>query len=90
MQIVELAKFKKAKKKLHPNQLQDLQQAVKDIATDIHIGKLKTGDLKGVQAHKFKMVGQLTVIAYEYEEDILTLSLIAFGSRENFYRDLKR
>ena len=90
IRIVESPKFKKASKKLKSNQLKDLQQAVKDIGDDIFSGRLKTGDLRGVRVHKFKMVGQLTLIAYTFEENTITLSLLAFGSHENFYRDLKR
>ena len=95
MKIVEKNAFKKARKKLHDNQERDLQNAVLDIVRDIKkgglkIGKEKSGDLRGIRVHKFKMVGQLTLLAYEYEDEIITLTLLAFGSHENFYRDLKR
>ena len=90
MNIIESAVFKKAAKKLKNNQSRDLQQAVKDIAENIHGGQVKKGDLKGIRVHKFKMVGQLTLIAYKYEDEVLTLHLLKFGSHENFYRDLKR
>lgn len=90
MNIVEKAAFRKAAKKLKPNQQRDLQLAVKDIAENIYSGQMKKGDLSGIRVHKFKMVGQLTLIAYTYEEGTITLTLIAFGSHENFYRDLKR
>lgn len=90
MKIVQRPKFQKAAKKLHDNQLRDLEQAVKDIATNIHSGQLKKGDLKGIRVHKFKMAKQETLIAYTYEDEILTLTLLMFGSHENFYRDLKR
>ena len=82
--------FKKAVKKLHKNQKSELQEAILDIVRDIKKGQLKKGDLKGVRVHKFKMVGQLTLIAYQYEEEKITLHLLKFGSHENFYRDLKR
>jgi len=50
----------------------------------------KIGDLAGVQVYKFKMVGQLMLLAYTFEHDTITLTLLALGSHENFYRDLKR
>jgi mRNA-degrading endonuclease RelE of RelBE toxin-antitoxin system len=90
MIIIEQSAFKKAAKKLNKNQLRDLQQAVKDIAENIYSGQMKKGDLNGVRVYKFRMVNQLTLIAYEYEDEKITLHLIKFGSHENFYRDLKR
>jgi len=36
------------------------------------------------------MVNQLNLLAYSYEDEVLTLSLLALGSHENFYRDLKQ
>lgn len=90
MNIVESAGFKKARKKLKPNQQKDLQLAVRDIANNVRIGQQKSGDLSSIRVHKFKMVKQLTLIAYNYQDDILTLTLIALGSHENFYRDLRR
>ena len=54
------------------------------------IGDLKSGDLGCVRVYKFKMVNQLNLLAYSYEGEVLTLSLLALGSHENFYRDLKQ
>tara|TARA_B100000497_G_scaffold109769_1_gene128725 strand:- start:288 stop:473 length:186 start_codon:yes stop_codon:yes gene_type:complete len=50
----------------------------------------KAGDLTGVRVYKFKMVNQLSFLAYSYENEVLTLTLLAFISHENFYRDLKQ
>ena len=50
---------------------------------------LQSADLGSVLVYKFKMVNQLTLLAYTYEDDVLTLTLLALGSHENFYRDLK-
>ncbi len=54
------------------------------------IGDAKVGDLAGVRVYKFKMNGQLILLAYEVfgSEDVI--KLLALGSHENFYRDLKR
>ena len=51
---------------------------------------MKKGDLVGVRVYKFKMVGQLTLVAYEFYEGKLFLVMLAFGCHENFYRDLKK
>jgi len=36
------------------------------------------------------MVNKLALLAYEYDEVKDELTLLAFGSHENFYRDLKK
>lgn len=82
--------FAKAVKKLHSNQKFDLDKAVQLIMHDPMIGDSKAGDLTGVRVYKFKMVSQLNLLAYSYENEILTLTLLALGSHENFYRDLKQ
>jgi len=50
----------------------------------------KRGDLDFLQVYKFRMNNQLTLLAYSYEEEIITLTLLDVGSHENFYRDIKR
>ena len=90
MQIIQTANFRRLYKKLKPNQKQDADAALKAIIQNPKIGVQKTGNLSGTLVHKFRMVNQLTLIAYTFEEDKLILILIAIGSHENFYRDLKQ
>ncbi|MDD3183394.1 MAG: type II toxin-antitoxin system RelE/ParE family toxin [Alphaproteobacteria bacterium] len=90
MKIIQTLTFVKAVKKLHASQKKDLDQAVRTIAADPLIGERKAGDLSGVFEFKFKMTKQLTLLAYSYEEGVITLTLLALGGHENFYRDLKR
>lgn len=90
MRIVQTARFGKAVKKLHRNQKRALDDAITEIAANPVIGELKKGDLSGVRVYKFKMMQQLTLIAYTFEETTITLTLLAFGAHENFYRDLRR
>jgi len=40
-------------------------------------------------AYKFKMNKQLTLLAYQYDIQTPSITLLALGSHENFYRDLK-
>ena len=89
MNILQTPTFAKQIKKLHSNQKSDLDKAIKKIAQDHSIGDMKKGDLNGIQVYKFKMVNQLTLLAYEFHEDRLCVLLLALGSHENFYRDLK-
>jgi mRNA-degrading endonuclease YafQ of YafQ-DinJ toxin-antitoxin module len=90
MNILQTTTFSKQVKKLHKNQKQDLDQAIKTIAATPSVGEMKKGDLSGIQVYKFKMVGQLTLLAYEFYENELKLILMMLGSHENFYRDLKK
>ena len=90
MRIVQTPTFRKAVKKLHANQKKDLDKAVKVISETPSIGDEKTGDLTGVRVYKFKMSKQLMLLAYFIEQDTITLTLLALGSHENFYKRLKR
>jgi len=90
MNIVQTTTFSRTVKKLHKNQKADLDKAVKAIVDNPDIGEPKAGDLVGISVYKFKMVGQLTLLAYKYEDQTITLTLLALGTHENFYRDLKK
>lgn len=89
MKILQTNRFAKAVKKLHKNQKEDLDKAIKIISLDVDIGEEKIGDLIGVRVYKFSMQKQLTLLAYVYNESEITLTMLAIGSHENFYRDLK-
>ncbi len=86
--IQQSAIFRRAYKRLYPNQQADVDDAIADIVSDPAQGEAKTGDLAGVYVYKFKCNGQLTLLAYEY--DAASRLLLLLGSHENFYRDLKR
>ena len=90
MQIVQTPTFKKQCKKLHNNQKECLDKAIREILATPDIGELKKGDLSGVRVHKFKMIGQLTLLAYEIFDKQGQLILLALGVHENFYRNLKK
>ena len=90
MNILQTPTFSRQIKKLHKNQKIDLDQAIKKISLDPSIGNLKKGDLSEIQVYKFKMVKQLTLLAYQFNKDEIQLILLTLGSHENFYRDLKK
>lgn len=87
--VLQTATFKKAVKKLKPNQKKDLDTAVKELLKNPAIGEQKKGDLFFLRVHKFKMNKQLTLLGYSFDEGRLVLELMALGSHENFYRDIK-
>ncbi len=86
--IVQSPLIAKQKKKLHKQQIKDLDKAVKEVFQDPSVGDLKIGDLHGAQVHKFKSNNRQILLAYEVVES--TLYLYTFGSHENFYRDLEK
>ncbi|MDR0474876.1 MAG: type II toxin-antitoxin system RelE/ParE family toxin [Treponema sp.] len=88
MQISQSNQFKKSYKKLFSNQLPETNCAINEIIVNPEIGEKKHGDLSWLRVHKYKMLGQLTLIGYTVENNILTF--IAIGPHENFYRDIKR
>ncbi len=90
MQILQTSTFSKQIKKLHSNQKKDLDIAITKIIHEPDIGNEKSGDLDQVRVYKFNMVKQLTLLAYEWYQDEDQLILLALGSHENFYRDLKK
>ncbi|GHT84115.1 hypothetical protein FACS1894137_06760 [Spirochaetia bacterium] len=66
-----------------------MDKAIKELTTNPLLGELKKGDLGSVRVYKFPMVHQQTLPAYLYDEIKPSLTFIAIGSHENFYRDLK-
>ena len=90
MRVAETPPFKKTVKRLHANQKQDLNAAVKTVMENPLIGDQKIGDLAWLRVHKFRMVNQPTLLGYEYAPGSDLVILHALGSHENFYRDLKK
>lgn len=90
MTVLTSVIFDKAVKKLHSNEKSELDAAVRYLISNPAAGEIKRGDLSGVRVYKFKMINQLTLLAYIWEKDSPALTLLALVSHENFYRDIKR
>jgi mRNA-degrading endonuclease RelE of RelBE toxin-antitoxin system len=88
--VLQTPTFKKAVKKLKPNQKKDLGLAVKDLMANPNIDEQKKGNLAFLRVYKFKMNKQLTLLGYSFDDGALALELMALGLHENFYRDIKR
>jgi ParE-like toxin of type II bacterial toxin-antitoxin system len=88
MRVVETPSFRRNVKRLHQNQKQDVDGAVRTIVADPMAGEQKLGDLAWLRVYKFRMVNQLTLLGYEFK-DAETMILHAVGSHESFYRDPK-
>ena len=90
IRVLQTPTFKKAVKKLKPNQKKELDAVVKELMETPGLGEQKRGDLAFLRVYKFKMNKQLTLLGYSFDDGTLTLELMALGSHENFYRDIKR
>lgn len=88
--VLQTPSFKKAVKRLKANQKKDLDSTVEELMVNPELGDQKKGDLAFLRVHKFKMVKQLTLLGYNFDSGKLTLELLALGTHENFYSDLKR
>ncbi|CAM3730026.1 type II toxin-antitoxin system RelE/ParE family toxin [Polynucleobacter antarcticus] len=89
MRLLVTPTFVRVTKKLHSSQKVDLEIALRAIEAQPELGSAKTGDLMGIRVYKFKLTGQLCLLAYRILDES-SLKLLTFGPHENFYRDLKR
>lgn len=88
--VLQTPTFKKAARKLKSNQKKELDTAIKTLMAKPALGEQKKGDLGFLRVYKFKLNKQLTLLGYSFDDGTLTLELMALGSHENFYRDIKR
>jgi hypothetical protein len=91
--ILVTPSFARAVKKLHSKDKATLDENVKAVANEYTIGEEKRGDLNGVFVHKFKLNNRETLLAYRLQPNKFNpqaLILLAVGSHENFYVQLKR
>ena len=63
-EIIQSPIFAKQKKKPCKQQIRDLDQAVKSIFHNPKLGKMKVGDLQGVQVYKYKSENQQILLAH--------------------------
>jgi len=87
MNVQQSGIFRRRVKKLYSAEKQSLDEAIKIIIDDPEIGQVKKGDLAGVKIFKYKHKMQQYLLAYQVNEQ--GLILLALGTHENFYRDLK-
>lgn len=87
--IKQTRRFLRTYKRLHTNQLHEVNQAIEAVAANPLLGEPKKGDLKQLRVHKFKCLGQPLLLGYTLEIEVKLIYLEALGSHENFYRDAK-
>jgi mRNA-degrading endonuclease RelE of RelBE toxin-antitoxin system len=77
MNVRQSPYFRRAYKKLHPNELKRVNEAIRRIVADLQWGEEKRGDLTGVRVYKFRVRDKQFLLAYEFDAD--NLSLLALG-----------
>jgi len=87
---VSVRNFDTIKRKLPPALRNEVDRHVRALCDDPAQGEAKLGDLRGVHVHKFHLAGKLYLLAYWIDKQAKTITLLALGGHENFYRDLKR
>ena len=81
-------KYNRIKKKfplLFRKKLNDIED---NIASNPLIGEEKKIDIKGIRVHKFKLLDQQILLAYQVNEDKKEIIFVTVGGHEKFYRDL--
>ncbi|OHE77517.1 MAG: addiction module toxin RelE [Verrucomicrobia bacterium RIFCSPHIGHO2_12_FULL_41_10] len=86
--VKQMPAFKKVYKKLYSQEKMRVNDAIREIIKNPKIGQEKKGDLSDVFVYKFKIQHQEMLLAYEWNKQ--ERILLALGSHENFYRDLKQ
>lgn len=86
--VKQMPKFRMVYKKLHANEKEAVDDAIREIINNPNIGEEKKGDLSGVFVYKFKFKTKEFLLGYEW--DPKQRLLLALGVHENFYRDLKK
>ncbi len=90
IKIIQSGLFSRSIKRLHPNEKEKLDSAVMALIDNPELGDSKIGDLLGVRIYKFKFNADKMLLAYLFDIQTNKLTLLSYGSHENFYRDLKK
>ena len=90
MKVLFTPRFERNIKKLHAPEIKSLNQAIKQMMVNPLLGGAKKGDLAGVRVYKYQHLQQTLLLAYAFDSNQDQIILMAHGTHENFYRDLKR
>lgn len=87
-EVRQTKRFVRAYRKLHPNQLAEVNRAIQVLAGNPLLGEPKKGDLSKLRVYKFSCLGQQLLLGYTMEKRVCLIYLEALGPHENFYRDV--
>jgi len=86
--LLQMPAFKRVYKKLYPAHRKKANESIKVIMKSPNVGEEKKGDLTKVFVHKTKLDQEQILIAYTFSSKQITL--LALGTHENFYHNLKK
>lgn len=75
---------------MQPNMLAATHEAIAAIAENPSVGQEKKSDLAFFFVYKYRVLDVQYLLAYLINEEAKEIALVAIGTHENFYRDLKR
>jgi mRNA-degrading endonuclease YafQ of YafQ-DinJ toxin-antitoxin module len=90
MRVLSTPRFDRDIKRLTKPQKEALNNSIRMLIKTPLMGELKKGDLQGVRVYKFRSQSQQVLLAYAANTIENVIILLAYGTHENFYRDLKR
>jgi mRNA-degrading endonuclease YafQ of YafQ-DinJ toxin-antitoxin module len=90
MRVLSTPRFDRDIKRLTKPQKEALNNSIRILTKTPLMGELKKGDLQGVRVYKFGSQSQQVLLAYAANTIENVIILLAYGTHENFYRDLKR
>ena len=88
MKIIQSPLFYRTVKKFKKNEKKNLDNQIKRIVENPNIGVQKSGALKEIFVHKFKVKTLQYLLAYRKNRE--QIELIMIGPHENYYRDLQK
>jgi len=87
MKVYQSRSFEKRVKRFSEIEKSVLDQEIEKIMQNPSVGEEKTGDLRGVYVHKFRIKTIQYLLSYRMIGN--DLELIMIGPHENYYRELK-
>jgi mRNA-degrading endonuclease RelE of RelBE toxin-antitoxin system len=88
--VQEVPRFYKAKRRL-PESVQDIvDEQVRGLLDNPHLGEPKIGALKGVRVVKFKVGPHQYLLAYQFFPKSNVIEMLDVAVHENFYKGLEK
>ena len=88
-QIFQTNRFARAYKRLHSNELPEVDKAIKGLTLNPMAGEKKKGDLSELYVLKFSCLGRQLLLGYTLDEGVNLIYLEALGVHQNLYREIK-
>jgi hypothetical protein len=88
-QIFQTNRFARAYKRLHGNELPEVDKAIMGLTLNPTAGEKKKGDLSELYVLNFSCLGQQLLLGYTLDEGVNLIYLEALGVHQNLYREIK-